>query len=67
MVISRAEGAASLAGVQRPDLAGLLDGDRMTGDGGGELGEEFGMTVVGFLRDGGFTVYCGEGRIEGLS
>ncbi len=31
-----------------------------------ELGEEFGMTVVGFLRDGGFTVYCGEERIGGL-
>lgn len=31
-----------------------------------ELGEEFGMTVVGFLRDRGFTVYCGESRIEGL-
>jgi formate dehydrogenase assembly factor FdhD len=24
------------------------------------------MTVVGFLRDGGFTVYCGEERISGL-
>lgn len=31
-----------------------------------ELAEEFGMTVVGFLRDGGFTVYTGERRIEGL-
>ena len=31
-----------------------------------ELSEEFGMTLVGFLRDGGFTVYCGEGRIKGL-
>jgi FdhD protein len=31
-----------------------------------ELGEEFGMTVVGFLRDAGFTVYCGEHRIRDL-
>ena len=32
-----------------------------------ELADEFGMTVVGFLREGGFTVYAGEERIEGLS
>lgn len=31
-----------------------------------DLGEEFGMTVVGFLRDGGFTVYTGRQRISGL-
>jgi FdhD protein len=31
-----------------------------------DLGEEFGMTVIGFLRDGGFTVYCGPERIEGV-
>ncbi|HZD22284.1 MAG TPA: formate dehydrogenase accessory sulfurtransferase FdhD, partial [Acidimicrobiia bacterium] len=31
-----------------------------------ELAEEFGMTVVGFLRDGSFTVYTGENRIEEL-
>jgi len=31
-----------------------------------DLAEEFGMTVVGFLRDGGFTVYTGEERIQGL-
>lgn len=28
-----------------------------------DLAEELGMTVVGFLRDGGFTVYTGEARI----
>ncbi|HJS71686.1 MAG TPA: formate dehydrogenase accessory sulfurtransferase FdhD [Acidimicrobiia bacterium] len=32
-----------------------------------DLAEEFGMTVVGFLRDGGFTVYTGEERISGLN
>lgn len=31
-----------------------------------ELAEEFGMTVVGFLRDGGFTVYTGRERIAGI-
>lgn len=31
-----------------------------------ELAEEFGMTVVGFLRDGGFTLYTGEERLSGL-
>ena len=31
-----------------------------------DLAEEFGMTVVGFLREGSFTVYTGEERIGGL-
>ncbi|MGD2061390.1 MAG: formate dehydrogenase accessory sulfurtransferase FdhD [Acidimicrobiia bacterium] len=30
-----------------------------------DLAEEFGMTIVGFLRDGSFTVYTGEERISG--
>lgn len=29
-----------------------------------DLADEFEMTVVGFLRDGGFTVYTGESRIS---
>lgn len=32
-----------------------------------DLAEEFGMTVVGFLRDGGFTVYADDKRIGGES
>lgn len=31
-----------------------------------DLADEFGMTVVGFLRDGGFTIYTGEHRISNL-
>jgi FdhD protein len=31
-----------------------------------DLAEEFGMTVVGFLRDGGFTLYTGDARIRDL-
>lgn len=31
-----------------------------------DLAGEMGMTVVGFLREGGFTVYAGEERIKGL-
>lgn len=31
-----------------------------------DLAEEFGMTVVGFLREAGFTVYTGEDRISDL-
>lgn len=31
-----------------------------------DLGEEFGMTVIGFLRETGFTIYTGEERIFGL-
>lgn len=32
-----------------------------------DLAEEFGMTVIGFLREGSFTLYTGEERIAGLS
>lgn len=31
-----------------------------------DLAEEFGMSVVGFLRDGGFTLYAGGERIRGI-
>lgn len=31
-----------------------------------DLAEEFGMTIVGFLRDGGFTLYAGPERIRDM-
>ena len=31
-----------------------------------DLAEEFGMTVVGFLREEGFTLYTGEQRVAGI-
>ncbi len=31
-----------------------------------DLAEEFGMTIVGFLREGGFTLYAGAERIRGI-
>jgi len=31
-----------------------------------DLANEFGMTVVGFLRESGFTVYCGKSRVSSL-
>lgn len=30
-----------------------------------DLAEEFGMTLVGFLRDGGYTIYTGQQRLSG--
>ena len=29
-----------------------------------ELAAEFGLTLIGFLRDGRFNIYCGEQRVE---
>jgi FdhD protein len=31
-----------------------------------DLAAEFGMTVVGFLRGGGFTIYTDQGRVAGV-
>ncbi len=31
-----------------------------------DLGEEFGMTIVGFLRGTGFSLYSGPERIRGI-
>jgi FdhD protein len=29
-----------------------------------DLGDELGLTVIGFLRDGGFNVYAGAHRVS---
>jgi FdhD protein len=32
-----------------------------------ELAEEFEMTVIGFVREDGFTIYTGDHRVTGLT
>lgn len=51
---------AAVAGI--PLICGVSAASSLAVD----LAEELGMTVVGFLREGEFTVYTGERRIEGL-
>lgn len=51
---------AAVAGV------GLVAGVSAASSLAAELGEELGMTVIGFLRQGGFTLYCGPERVAGL-
>jgi FdhD protein len=48
---------AAVAGM--PIIAGVSGASSLAVD----LGEELGMTVVGFLSEDGFNVYCGEARI----
>jgi FdhD protein len=49
---------AAVAGM--PIIAGISGASSLAV----ELGEELGMTVVGFLSETGFNVYCGEARIS---
>ncbi len=58
-------GRISFEVVQKAAVAGfpLLCGISAASSLAVELGEELGMTVVGFVRDGDCTVYCGRGRI----
>ncbi len=48
---------AAVAGM--PIIAGISGASTLAAD----LGEELGMTVIGFLSEDGFNVYCGEDRI----
>ncbi len=59
-------GRMSFEVVQKAAVAGfpLLCGISAASSLAVELGEELGMTVVGFVRDGDCTVYCGRHRIE---
>ncbi|HSR45588.1 MAG TPA: formate dehydrogenase accessory sulfurtransferase FdhD [Acidimicrobiia bacterium] len=59
-------GRMSFEVVQKAAVAGfpLLCGISAASSLAVELGEELGMTLVGFVRDGGCTVYCGRQRIE---
>jgi FdhD protein len=50
---------AAVAGI--PFVAGVSAATALAAD----LGAELGLTVVGFLRDGGFNVYAGQERIAG--
>lgn len=50
---------AAVAGI--PVVAGVSAASDLAVD----LGVEFGMTVIGFLRDSSFNIYCGEERIVG--
>lgn len=49
---------AAVAGM--PIIAGISGASSLAV----ELGEELGMTVIGFLSETGFNVYCGEARIS---
>lgn len=61
-------GRVSFEIVQKAAVAGLslVAGVSAASSLAVDLAEEFDMTVVGFLRPGGFTIYCGEGRVSGL-
>lgn len=48
---------AAVAGM--PIIAGISGASSLAVD----LGEEFGMTVIGFLSGNGFNVYCGDSRV----
>ena len=59
-------GRVSFEMVQKAAVAGIpfVCGVSAASSLAAELGDELGMTVVGFLRSDGFNVYCGEGRLS---
>jgi FdhD protein len=59
-------GRVSFEVVQKAAVAGipLVAGVSAASTLAVELAEELGMTVIGFLREGGFTIYTGEHRVS---
>jgi FdhD protein len=49
---------AAVAGI--PMVCGVSAASSLAAD----LGDELGLTVIGFLRDGGFNVYAGAHRVS---
>jgi FdhD protein len=58
-------GRVSFEMVQKAAVAGIpiVGGVSAASSLAADLGEELGATVIGFLRDGGFNVYAGRGRV----
>jgi len=64
-VILFVSGRISFEIVQKAAVAGIpiIGGISGASDLATGLGEELNMTVIGFVRDGGFNVYCGADRV----
>lgn len=64
-VVLLVSGRLSFEMVQKAAVAGIpvIAGVSGASDLAVELGEELGMTVIGFLSEDGFNVYCGEARV----
>jgi FdhD protein len=64
-IIMMASGRVSFEIVQKAAVVGIpvVCGVSAASSLAADLGEEMGMTVIGFLRDGGFNVYSGPGRL----
>ncbi len=61
-------GRVSFEIVQKAAVAGfrIVAGVSAVSSLGAELAEEFGITVLGFVRSGGFNIYAGEERVGSL-
>ncbi len=66
-VVMMVSGRVSFEIVQKAAVVGIpvVCGVSAASSLAADLGEEMGMTVIGFVRDGGFNVYSGGGRFVG--